>query len=335
MAKSLVKTVMALPDVKEDVYGALDEWAAFELAFPIVATRKALERLRQQEQWHKIIQVSKWMLSKGLGKTHGTYSLMLKAYCMDGRLENAEALWDKILALHTRSMPKNMFAYMTNVYRRHEMPEKVIKVFEQMEGFGIKPDVDLLRRIGEAYQQLGMQEKKEELIKKYPLNSKTRRNEKRIAARKALKASKTENTTIQTDDDEDYINGSSITVPTVQTMASSSADNFLEPVGSFGRSNSGIEESKDEVCEGRGTLLTGQAPSRRDSKPNSLNAYQRTKIEINNENRDRKATSLTRPNKSCRSDEAHNHSEGPHRRVKAEIAADGDEEFVKRIIATM
>eukprot|EP00250_Pteridium_aquilinum_P033869 c6525_g1_i1 orf=218-1318(+) len=210
MSRNLVKTVMGLSDVKEEVYGALDEWAAFELEFPVVATRKALERLRNLEQWHRVIQVTKWMLSKGIGKTHGTYGLLLKAYCKEGRMEEAEEFWDKIVASHTRSMPKNLFAFMTNAYRSRGMPEKVIQVFEQMESFGIKPDKDLLRRAGEAYQQLNMQEKAELLGKKYPLNSRTRRNEKRFLERKALKASKPgkrdvrpKDTKYQTDDGED------------------------------------------------------------------------------------------------------------------------------------
>lgn len=68
------------------------------------------------------------MLSKGIGRTHNTYGLMLKAYCMDGRLEEAEELWDKLLTGLNRSMPKNMFAFMTNAYRKQEMPEKVVEV---------------------------------------------------------------------------------------------------------------------------------------------------------------------------------------------------------------
>lgn len=59
-----------------------------------------------------------------------------------------------------------------------------------MESFGIKPDKDLLRRAEEAYQQLNMEEKLKLLGNKYALDSKTRRKEKRLMAKKALKASK-------------------------------------------------------------------------------------------------------------------------------------------------
>ena len=64
-----------------------------------------------------------------------------------------------------------------------------VQVFEQMESFGIKPDPDILRRAREAYLELGIEEKQEELTKNHPLNSKKRRNERRIATRKALKVS--------------------------------------------------------------------------------------------------------------------------------------------------
>jgi hypothetical protein len=53
---------------------------------------------------------------------------------MEGRFDDAEALWEKVLALNDRSMPKIMFSFMTHIYSKHEMPEKVIKVC-QTHGF--------------------------------------------------------------------------------------------------------------------------------------------------------------------------------------------------------
>ncbi|KAI5067373.1 hypothetical protein GOP47_0017901 [Adiantum capillus-veneris] len=126
-ARTLLQKLTGLSDVKEDVFGALDEWAAFEFKFPIVATRKALERLRKEEQWHRVIQVTKWMFSKGLGKTHGSYGLLLKAYYRNGRLDEAEELWNSLISMNDRSMPKILFGFMTSAYRKQEMPEKVIK----------------------------------------------------------------------------------------------------------------------------------------------------------------------------------------------------------------
>ena len=49
--------VMSLSHVKEEVYGALDKWAAFELKFPLEATMNGLRRLRENNQWHRVIQV--------------------------------------------------------------------------------------------------------------------------------------------------------------------------------------------------------------------------------------------------------------------------------------
>ena len=43
--------------MKEEVYGALDKWAAFELKFPLEATMNGLRRLRENNQWHRVIQV--------------------------------------------------------------------------------------------------------------------------------------------------------------------------------------------------------------------------------------------------------------------------------------
>eukprot|EP00250_Pteridium_aquilinum_P022916 c25905_g1_i1 orf=496-1434(-) len=167
-AASLVDVVIPLSNVKEEIYAALDEWVAFEVEFPIIAVGKALKRLKEQEQWQRIIQVSKWMLSKGQGKTFGTYDLMLKAYEMDARLEDCETLWDKLLMLYARSMPKSMFARMMNIYKRQHMPEKLVKVFEQMEDFKMRPDKDTLEMVKEAYRQLGQPEKQQALMAKYP-----------------------------------------------------------------------------------------------------------------------------------------------------------------------
>lgn len=167
-AATLVNTVLSLSNVKEEIYAALDEWVAFEVEFPIIAMTMALRRLKQREQWLRIIQVSKWMLSKGQGKTFGTYESLLKAYEMDARLEDCEDLWEKLLMHYARSVPKNMFALMVNIYKRQQQPGKLIKVFEQMEDFRMRPDKDTLEVVKEAYRQLGQPEKQQSLTAKYP-----------------------------------------------------------------------------------------------------------------------------------------------------------------------
>ena len=68
------------------------------------------------------------MLSKGQGQTFGTYELLLRAFDMDARLEDAEALWEKLISTHTRSTPKSMFSLMMNIYKRRKMPRKLLEV---------------------------------------------------------------------------------------------------------------------------------------------------------------------------------------------------------------
>lgn len=48
---------MQLSNVKEEVYGALDSFIAWELEFPLVIVKKALKTLENQREWKRIIQV--------------------------------------------------------------------------------------------------------------------------------------------------------------------------------------------------------------------------------------------------------------------------------------
>jgi hypothetical protein len=48
---------MKLSNVKEEVYGALDSFIAWELEFPLVTVKKALKTLENQREWKRIIQV--------------------------------------------------------------------------------------------------------------------------------------------------------------------------------------------------------------------------------------------------------------------------------------
>lgn len=308
MARDLVKNVMGLSDIREEVYGALDEWAAFEVEFPLAATRSALERLRQQGQWHRVIQVTKWMFSKGIGKTHGAYSLLLKAYCMDGRLDEAGELWDRLLTLFSRDMPKSMFFFMANAYRRREMPEKVVEVFEQMESFGMKPDKDLLRRAEEAYQQLNMPEKVELLGKKYALDAKTRRKEKRLMARKALKASKLEKSVsivgdcdkdCQIKDDKDKIEEHTSVYQGDKRLASSSTDQRV--IQLEGSCSTYFETDDDEsIVEEEATIIQGKQTLASFSSGRTFNPPEKKK-----------------------------------KFKKADSASSVDNEFVEQVIATM
>ncbi|KAI3959544.1 hypothetical protein MKX01_025060 [Papaver californicum] len=166
-ALKLVHIISELPNEKEAVYGALDKWTAWETEFPLIAAAKALRILRQRSQWSRVIQVAKWMLSKGEGLTMGTYDTLLLAFDMDGRVDEAESLWNMIVHTHTRSISRRLCSRMISLYHHHHMPDKVIEVFADMEELGVKPDEDTVRRVVRAFQELGQEEKEKLFINKY------------------------------------------------------------------------------------------------------------------------------------------------------------------------
>ncbi|KAK6123946.1 hypothetical protein DH2020_042291 [Rehmannia glutinosa] len=166
-AMDLVHTISRLPNEKEAVYGALDKWIAWETEFPLVAAAKALRILRNRNQWKRIIQVAKWMLSKGQGATMATYDCLLLAFDMDGRVDEAEMLWNMILHAHNRSMSKRLFSRMISLYDHHNVPNKVIEVFADMEELGVKPDEDTVRRVSRAFKVLGQEDKQKLVMMKY------------------------------------------------------------------------------------------------------------------------------------------------------------------------
>lgn len=53
--------VKGLSNVKEEVYGALDSFIAWELEFPLVVVKKALKTLETEKEWKRIIQVFRKM----------------------------------------------------------------------------------------------------------------------------------------------------------------------------------------------------------------------------------------------------------------------------------
>ncbi|KQK15858.1 pentatricopeptide repeat-containing protein At4g18975, chloroplastic isoform X1 [Brachypodium distachyon] len=166
-ALRLVNTVSKLPNGKEAVYGALDRWTAFETEFPIIAAAKALEMLKRQRQWIQIIQVTKWLMSKGQVLTWTTYDTLLLALFMDGRLDEAESIWNTVIQKHTRSVPKRLFSRMILIYDSRRLPDKVLEVFADMEELGVHPDEDTTRRIGRAFASSGQEDKQKPVLEKY------------------------------------------------------------------------------------------------------------------------------------------------------------------------
>ncbi|XP_040375692.1 pentatricopeptide repeat-containing protein At4g18975, chloroplastic isoform X2 [Rosa chinensis] len=166
-ALNLVRIVSDLPNEKEAIFGALDKWTAWETEFPLIAAAKALRILRKRRQWMRVIQVAKWMLSKGQGTTMATYDTLLLAFDMDHRLDEAESLWNMILLTHTRSISKRLFSRMISLYDHHEMINKIIEVFADMEELSVRPDEDTVRRVARAFQELGQEDKSKLVLRRY------------------------------------------------------------------------------------------------------------------------------------------------------------------------
>ncbi|KAJ8773200.1 hypothetical protein K2173_028377 [Erythroxylum novogranatense] len=164
----LVDCVKGLSNVKEEVYGALDSFIAWDLEFPLITVKKALKTLENEQDWKRIIQVTKWMLSKGQGKTMGTYFTLLNALSEDGRLDEAEDLWRKLFRQHMEAMPKKFFDKMVSIYYKREMYDKMFEIFADMEELGIRPNVAIVNMMANVFQRLGMIDKHDKLRKKYP-----------------------------------------------------------------------------------------------------------------------------------------------------------------------
>ncbi|KAG5413563.1 hypothetical protein IGI04_001130 [Brassica rapa subsp. trilocularis] len=160
--------IKELSNVKEEVYGALDSFIAWELEFPLVIVKKALAVLEDEREWKKIIQVTKWMLSKGQGRTMGTYFSLLNALAEDNRLDEAEELWNKLFMEHLEGTPRKFFNKMISIYYKRDMHHKLFEVFADMEELGVKPNTAIVNMVGKVFLKLGMDDKYEKLMKKYP-----------------------------------------------------------------------------------------------------------------------------------------------------------------------
>ncbi|KAM1034473.1 hypothetical protein PS1_038158 [Malus domestica] len=164
----LVKTLLDLSDSKEAVYSSLDGWVAWEEDFPIGKIRMALIALEKEQQWHRIVQVIKWMLSKGQGNTMGTYGQLIRALDMDQRPEEAHKFWEKKIGMDLHAVPWQLCKSMIAIYYRNNMLKNIVKLFEGLEAFDRKPpEKSIVRRVADAYEMLGMLEDKERVLQKY------------------------------------------------------------------------------------------------------------------------------------------------------------------------
>ena len=62
-ARKLVDIISEVPSEKEEIYGALDAFVAWELEFPIVAIKKAMQFMAEAQQWKRVIQVNSFLLN--------------------------------------------------------------------------------------------------------------------------------------------------------------------------------------------------------------------------------------------------------------------------------
>ncbi|CAN0902862.1 Pentatricopeptide repeat-containing protein At3g20730 [Linum grandiflorum] len=162
------RNIKGLSNVKEEVYGALDSFVAWDLEFPLITVKKALRTLEFQQEWKRIIQVSKWMLNKGQGRTMGTYFTLLNALAEEQRLEEAEELWNKLFMKYLEGMPRKFFDKMMSIYYKRDMHDKMFEIFADMEELGVQPSASIVNMVGTVFQHRGMLDKYEKLKRKYP-----------------------------------------------------------------------------------------------------------------------------------------------------------------------
>ncbi|KZV24386.1 pentatricopeptide repeat-containing protein [Dorcoceras hygrometricum] len=164
----LVECIKGLSNVKEEVYGALDSFVAWDLEFPLITVKKALKTLENEKEWKRIVQVTKWMLSKGQGRTMGSYYTLLNALAEDGRLDEAEALWGTLFSENLESMPRIFFQRMISIYYHSDMHDKMFEIFADMEELGVRPNIPIVNMVGDVFKKLDMMDKYQKLNRKYP-----------------------------------------------------------------------------------------------------------------------------------------------------------------------
>ncbi|CAH2038927.1 unnamed protein product [Thlaspi arvense] len=166
--KFLVNTLLDIEDDKEAVYGALDAWVAWERNFPIASLKRVIAILEKEHQGHRMVQVIKWILSKGQGNTMGTYGQLIRALDMDRRAEEAHAIWRKKIGNDLHSVPWQLCLQMIRIYFRNNMLQELVKLFRDLESYDRKPpDKHIVESVADAYELLGMAEEKERVLTKY------------------------------------------------------------------------------------------------------------------------------------------------------------------------
>lgn len=167
-AVELIEKVLVLPDVDEEVCKELDRWTV-EGKFPIAYIKQTMQVFEREKRWNRLIQVSEWMLKRGEGKTLRTYEAFLKALDMDGRVDQAEAVWKNEILKRSWSIPTRLVTYALTMFERHHKPLEVIKLFTKMEDSGRNMWKESIRTVARAYEQQGFIEMKKQVLLKYKI----------------------------------------------------------------------------------------------------------------------------------------------------------------------
>lgn len=164
----LLNALLDTKDSKEAIYGALDAFVAWEQNFPIGQLKNILITLEKEQQWRRVIQVIKWILSKGQGNTMNTYGQLIRALDMDHRVDEAHDIWVKKIGNDLHSVPWKLGKCMISVYYRSNMMERVVNLFKGFEAFDRKPpEKSIVQKVANAYEILGRIEERDRVFEKY------------------------------------------------------------------------------------------------------------------------------------------------------------------------
>jgi len=98
----------------------------------------------------------------------GTYEQLVRALEKDNRAEEAHKIWQKKIAHDLHSVPWRFCHLMLAIYYRNNRLERLVKLFKELEACGRKPpSKDILRKVEDAYEILGLIEEKKALLEKY------------------------------------------------------------------------------------------------------------------------------------------------------------------------
>lgn len=58
----------------------------------------------------------------------GTFQLLLQALDHEGRVEEADVVWEKLLTEYEDCTPRSMFACVLTMFERHNQPKRLLQV---------------------------------------------------------------------------------------------------------------------------------------------------------------------------------------------------------------